>query len=210
MSHGKATYRDKLKEPAQSFQVPTTSHGKATFRDTMNAPEQGKKKSVGALYNDLLVQYPLLTNGIQSAIIAGLAVITSQYLADATKFDLGEVNIMMLINFAYMTPLLIWFNGILQRANLKMIPMLVADQLLFSPLLTAGIVACRLLLLGVDIHRVPGMVWDVVPKAMISSWMFWVPAKALIFAYVPPVYQLLAGSALSFIWTIIFAMILSK
>jgi hypothetical protein len=92
---------------------------------------------------------------------------------------------------------------------MKIIPLLFVDQALFSPFFTAGIVSLRLLLLGTDLRAIPGIVLDVVPMAMGPSWMFWVPSKAIIFLYVPPMYQLLAGNAFAFVWTIIFAMILA-
>jgi protein Mpv17 len=169
---------------------------------------EGKKKSFSAQYRDLLLKYPLLVNAVQGAIIAALGVIASQILSGMKQFDFSEVWIMMLINFAYHPPVLMWFNSVLQKSNMKIIPLLFVDQALFSPVFTAGIVSLRLLLLGTDLRAIPAIVMDVVPKAMGPSWMFWVPSKAIIFLYVPPMYQLLAGNAFAFVWTIIFAMIL--
>jgi hypothetical protein len=167
-----------------------------------------KKKSFSAQYSELLVKYPLLVNAVQGAIIAGLGVLASQVLSGMENFDYTEVWIMMLINFAYHPPVLMWFNSILRKSNMKIIPLLIADQAFFSPFFTAGIVSIRLLLLGTELRAIPGIVLDVVPKAMGPSWLFWVPSKAIIFLYVPPMYQLLAGNAFAFVWTIIFAMIL--
>ena len=175
----------------------------------MAKSKESNHKSLATSYNDLLIRYPLMINGLQAAIIAGLGVLASQLL-NGNHFDFIEVYIMMFINFAYHTPILLAFNNILQKTGLRILPMLIIDQLLFSPLFTCGIVGLRLLLLGNSIYNIPNMIWSVVPGAMISSWMFWVPSKAIIFNFVPPMYQLLAGNAFSFIWTIIFAMILQK
>lgn len=175
-----------------------------------SSEHSAKKKSIGAQYNDLLVRYPLVVNGVQAAVIAAMGVLISQSLSGLREFDFKEVFIMMLINFAYMTPVLMWFNTLLIKSNLKIIPLLVVDQGLFAPVFTAGIIGLRLLLLGVDPHSIPTTLWDVVPNAMLSSWMFWVPVKAVIFLYIPPIYQLLAGNAFSLVWNVIFAMILAK
>ena len=169
-----------------------------------------KKNSFGAQYNDLLVKYPVVINGIQAALIAAVGVLISQTIAGLKEFDFKEVYIMMFINFTYMTPLLIWFNSLLMKSNLKIFPLLFVDQGLFAPVFTSGIIGLRLFLLGSNPSSIPPTLWAVVPNAMISSWMFWVPVKALIFLYVPPIYQILVGNAFSLVWNVIFAMILSK
>ena len=134
--------------------------------------------------------------------------LVSQLIAKADRFDTTEVRIMMLINFAYLTPVLFWFYSYLAKFNLSFIARLLIDQLLFSPLLTAGIVGLRLYLQGATIQEIPMMVIAVVPTAMKSSWLFWFPSRAIIMLYVPSMYQLLANNAFALVWNIIFATIL--
>jgi hypothetical protein len=177
-------------------------------RQRVEAEINNKGRALGAKYGEYMNTHPFMANGVQGAVLAGMAVLVSQIITKSPMFDYRESLIMMIITFLYSTPILLWWNSRLTRTHLKMLPQLIVDQALFSPVFTAGIVAVREALLGTSLSRIPGIVWHIVPKAMISSWMFWVPAKAAIMMFVPPMYQLLAGNALSFVWTILFAMIL--
>jgi len=169
-----------------------------------------KKNTLFTQYKNLLTRYPLIINGIQAAVIAGLGVILSQVISGAKVFDFREVRVMMAINFAYHTPILIWFGKLLSNSKLSLLAKVIVDQLFFSPVFTAGIISVRLLLLGTDINSIPSLVISIVPGAMFYSWMFWVPAKAFILGYVPVMYQFLVNNALGLIWNIIFAAILSN
>jgi len=168
-----------------------------------------KKNTWLTWYKSLLVQYPLLMNGVQAALMAGLGGFLSQMIAGVTKFDFHEIQIMMLINFAYHTPILIWFSTLLAKSKMNLVTKVVVDQLFFSPVFTSGIVAVRLLLKGTDIKSIPAEVINVVPGAMLYSWMFWIPAKTFILAYVPVMYQFLVNNAFALVWNIIFAAILN-
>lgn len=179
--------------------------------DTMQYKDNDDKKkdnSALAQYKNLLVRYPLLVNGLQAAVIAGLSVLVSQIIAGVPVFDWIEVRVMMLINFAYHTPILLQWGGFLSRSNMSFPTKLIIDQALFSPFFTAGIIGWRLYLLGTDMNEIPGLLIATVPGAMMSSWLFWVPAKAVILMFVPAMYQFLANSGFAFVWNIIFAAIL--
>lgn len=170
--------------------------------------DRKKDHSAFAQYKNLLVRYPLLINGLQAAIIAGMSVLVSQIIAGAPEFDWVEVRIMMLINFVYHTPILLQWGGFLGRSNMNFPTKLIIDQALFSPCFTAGIIGLRLYLLGTNVKEIPGLLIATVPGAMMSSWLFWVPAKAIILMFVPVMYQFLANSGFAFVWNIIFAAIL--
>lgn len=172
--------------------------------------ETDKKKTFFAIYNDLLIQYPLLINGIQAATIASLGVIASQLIAGVKEIDYVEVQIMAIINFIFMTPVLMWFYKLLQTLPYNVYGKLFLDQAIFSPLFTSGIISLRLYLLGSDINEIPLLVYKIVPSAMISAWLFWIPVRFIMISFIPPVLQLIVGNAFSFIWNIIFAMILAK
>ena len=171
--------------------------------------DKKKKSTLLSQYNTLLARYPLLINGVQAAILAGIAVFLSQLIQGLKVFDYKEIQIMMLINFAYHTPVLMWFTGVLAKSKMSLIPKIIVDQFIFSPLFVCGIVSIRLLLLGTAVHTIPNEVISIVPGAMLYSWCYWVPAKSFIFSYIPPMYQYLTMNAFSLVWNVIFAMILS-
>ncbi|RYH16503.1 hypothetical protein EON65_29965 [archaeon] len=160
-------------------------------------------------YNQALVRYPFLINAVQSAVIAALGVMVSQQMNGAKHYDWTEVRAMVIINFIFMTPILLAFISYLNNLQASNLTKLAIDQLLFSPPFTAGIIGLRLFLLGTDLSQVPGIVIKVLPKAMVSSMMFWLPTRFLIMSYVPAQLQLLTGSLGGFVWNVIFSMILS-
>lgn len=168
-----------------------------------------KKSSLFAQYNSLLIRYPFLVNGIQSAILGGIGVIISEIISGHLQIDWLEVRTMMIINLVFNTPILLWFSKQLERMNHGILTKLFIDQLLFSPLFTAGIIGLRLYLVGEDINDIPNQVMATVPVAMKSSWLFWFPQRYLTLKYVPSSYQLLSGSLCGLVWNVIFTMILS-
>lgn len=170
--------------------------------------DKKKENSAFVQYKNLLVRYPLLINGIQAAIIAGLSVIVSQFIAGVPVFNFVEVRTMMFINFAYHTPILLQWGGFLSRSSFNFPTKLFIDQVLFSPCFTAGIIGLRLYLFGTDVKEIPALLIATVPGAMMSSWLFWVPAKAFILLSVPVMYQFLVNNAFAFVWNIIFSAIL--
>ena len=103
-----------------------------------------KKQSLYAIYNDLLVTYPLLVNGTQSSIITGLGVITSQIIIGVKQYDYIEIKIMMFINFIFITPILLIFYKQLSKLSINNMFKLIIDQFVFSPLFTFCILSLRL------------------------------------------------------------------
>eukprot|EP01031_Cornospumella_fuschlensis_P029547 gene29547-35664_t len=160
-------------------------------------------------YNQALVKYPFLINALQSAIIASLGVLVSQQIKGAKNVDWTEVRAMAIINFAFMTPVLLTFISFLNNLRANNFIKLAIDQLIFSPPFTASIIGLRLFLLGTNAGQIPRIVFAVLPKAVVTSMMFWLPTRYLIMSYVPPQLQLLMGSLGGFVWNVIFSMILS-
>jgi hypothetical protein len=190
----------------------TAASGASTsaMTEKSDAGYKGKDTSIVATYSRLLKRNPLLVNGTQSATIAALGVLASQVLSGVATFNFTEVVVMMLINFAYNTPILLWFYGNLSKSKANIFVKLFIDQVVFSPVFTAGLISLRLLLLGTELKLIPTIVKAVVPTAVASSWFFWLPCRGLIMLYVPVAMQLLVGNLLAFIWNIILATILSS
>jgi len=170
-----------------------------------------KKQSFYAVYNDLIVTYPLLVNGTQSSIITGLGVITSQIIIGVKQYDYIEIKVMMFINFIFITPILLIFYKQLSKLSINNMFKLIIDQFVFSPLFTFCILSLRLYLLGENhIYQIPIEVLKVLPSVMLSAWLYWIPARFITLTYIPPMLQLLVNSGFGFIWNIIFAIVLSN
>ena len=163
-----------------------------------------KKQSLYDIYINSLVTYPLLVNGTQSSIITGLGVITSQIIIGVKQYDYIEIKIMMVINFIFITPILLIFYKQLNKLSLNNTFKLIIDQFLFSPLLNFCILSLRLYLLGENnIYHIQSKVFKVLPSLMLLSWFYWIPAKLIIFTYIPPMLQLLVFSGLTYIYVIL-------
>jgi hypothetical protein len=176
--------------------------------------EKGKVTTLLKRYQTLLVRYPLLMNALQSGFISSCSVITSQFVAGKSFDEINwiEVRTMCVIAMFFITPTLLAFYGVvLEKLHWGVIGKLIVDQLLFSPLFTAAIITLRFVVLGeVPLREIPGLVIQIVPKAVFSSWTFWIPARAFTLKFVPPHLHLLTGNMMSFVWNIIFSLLLSK
>jgi hypothetical protein len=160
-----------------------------------------EKQSLYAIYNDLLVTYPLLVNGIQSSIITGLAVITSQIIIGVKQYDYIEIKVMMFINFIFITPTLLIFYKQLSKLSINNMFKLSIDQFVFAPLFTFCILSLRLYLLGENnIYQIPIEVLKVLPSVMLRYWLYWIPARFIILTYIPPMLHLLVYTGLTYIY----------
>lgn len=149
-----------------------------------------------------------------------------------------EVYIMGFINFFFITPVLFIFGTFLTKLSESlMLPSkkeeggekqgrgltssqmqwlsVFIDQFLFSPPFNAAIISLR----HYGYHGLTDfayfqtsllpMLKDVLPSALLYAWCFWIPVKYFMFSSVPVKYHLLVGSCFSFLWNIIFTLILS-
>lgn len=180
-----------------------------------------KSKSLFNNYQNLMIRYPFLMNAIQAGVINGSSVIVSQFLTYNETLDKEfhiqwyDVITMSIIAMTLITPILLIFYSQLNKLQIGKMMKLLIDQLIFSPLLTFSIICYRFVLLGYFHNEMQSMnsifvlAMEITPKAMRSSWLFWIPARFFVLNYVPPMYHLLVGSILSFVWNIVFSMILS-
>jgi hypothetical protein len=116
---------------------------------------------------------------------------------------------MAIITVFYITPVLLWFYSILRNIHKSVIIQLIIDQFIFSPVFTASIIGLRMYLFGVDVNTIPGKVLEILPSAQMSAWFFWIPQRFISLSYIPIPLQLLFSNLCSFIWNIIFSIILS-
>lgn len=117
---------------------------------------------------------------------------------------------MVTITLVLITPTLIWFYGVLERAKLGVLGSVGVDQFLFSPIFTAAIIASRLYYYNsVKLEGIWPQLSSILPSALVSGWCFWIPARFLILSLFPPDFHLPMSSVFSLLWNVVFAMILS-
>jgi hypothetical protein len=165
-------------------------------------------------------------NATQTAIITAIGTLLSQVISSYMKhsssasvaFDVSkhvqldwfEVQVMALISIVYMTPILLWFYGALGKVQIGgILGKLVVDQFIFSPVFTTGIIGLRLHFFnGVVLDKLPSMLMEIVPNALKSCVMFWLPVRMVVLLFVDEKYHLLVGNVCSLVWNVIFALIL--
>ena len=174
-----------------------------------------KKDSLFAKNQSLLDEYPVLINTIQGTILTALSVVTSHIVKGLTKgspiyIDTREVIVMSVIQALWITPVLMWFySKIINPMPGSNMRKLIIDQIAFSPPFTATIIGLRMFLMGkTPIDTIPAALYVAFPSAVGSSWLFWLPIRFMTISYIPPIYHLLAGSLFSFVWNVIFSLIL--
>jgi hypothetical protein len=177
--------------------------------------KSGKGRSILDQYQNLLTKYPVAVNTIQGSIIASLSVIASntiQYIKSGEfKMNYNEMFVMAFISAVFVTPVLMWFyKNVLNKMPGGMIRKLVIDQFAFSPPFTASIITLRFFLMGLTpLENIPAEVYKVFPKAVVISWLFWIPVRFVTLKYIPPIYHLISGSLFSFVWNVVLSLILS-
>ena len=194
------------------------------------------KFSIFQAYNSLLKNHPFIVNTVQSAgmtmrqfislfdciqiilltfifeVLQALGVIISQAVSfgNFNWIDWLEVKVMVTITLVLITPTLLWFYGVLERAKLSVAVAVVVDQFIFSPLFTAAIISSRLYLYNsVKLGDIWPQLSPILPNALVSGWCFWIPARFLILSLFPPDFHLPVSSIFALLWNVVFAMILS-
>ena len=151
-------------------------------------------------------------NAIQSSMIASTGVVISQIISSSSeKFVLNwlEIRVMAMIVAFFNTPILLWFFKFLSTSKMGIFAQLLLDQFIFSPPFSAGIITLRFIFInGIPLSGILSQLITVLPKAMMTSWMFWIPCRFLMLIYVPAHLQLLVVNMCALVWNVIFALIL--
>jgi hypothetical protein len=175
-----------------------------------------KKQSLGSQYNTLMARYPFVMNEVQSTIITCSAVMSSSVIS-GTQQNWGEVVTMAIVTLTLITPVLMQWFGYLNRSGMPLVPQLLVDQLVFSPILTSAILIWRSVVSNLittqsfdlaTVSSLPAEVIPIIPGIMIKSWCFWIPIRLLILKFIPPMHHVVLGSLFSFLWNIILALAL--
>jgi hypothetical protein len=155
-------------------------------------------------------------NEVQSTIITCSAVMSSSVIA-GTQQNWGEVVTMAIVTLTLITPVLMQWFGYLNKSGMPLVPQLLVDQLVFSPILTSTILIWRSVVSNLittqsfdlaTVSSLPAEVIPIIPGIMIKSWCFWIPIRLLILKFIPPMHHVVLGSLFSFLWNIILALAL--
>lgn len=147
--------------------------------------------------------------------------ITSQYLSYQAvpqgpsfieSIQWREVIVMMIIAASFITPVLLIFYYLLSKLPIGNFGKLLVDQFIFSPLFNCSIIALRFFLLDSNLSgsNIVVLVQNIGPTAIKSAWLFWIPQRYFTLNYVPAMYQLVFGNICSFVWNIVFSLIMSS
>lgn len=177
-------------------------------------------QSASLLYK--LVYFVDITNALppSSTVLQALGIIISQAITsnrkpeslilDYTWINWSEISVMVTLTLVFITPTLLWFYGLLDRAKLGIVATLIVDQFIFSPIFTAAIIAARFYFLdGTKAEDIWITVAPVLPNAIVSAWFFWIPQRSITLSFFPPELHLPFGTVCSLVWNVIFALILS-
>tara|TARA_A100001035_G_scaffold129149_1_gene101574 strand:- start:430 stop:1017 length:588 start_codon:yes stop_codon:yes gene_type:complete len=194
--------------------MPQTRSARKAAREEQEAKESG----LMGLYSAWMEANPFLSNQLQAALITAAAVYTSNLIAGSD--NMVEIMVMTTVSLTFITPILLQYYGALNKIGLSLVPMLILDQGVFSPIFTFGILMWRGIVsevierktidagLLVSASSMPAEIISILPGIMTKSWMFWIPIRLMILKFVPLQYHLVLGSAFSFAWQIILALAL--
>jgi hypothetical protein len=155
-------------------------------------------------------------------VLSALSVITSQFLnykaspsgpTFIESIQWREVIIMMIIGASFITPALLIFYHFLNKLTIGgSLGKLIVDQVIFAPMFNCSIIALRFFLLDSNLScaDILNLVKTIGPTAIKSAWLFWIPQRYFSLNYVPGMYQLVFGNLCSYVWNILFSMIMSS
>eukprot|EP00636_Phaeomonas_parva_P009543 CAMPEP_0118852524 /NCGR_PEP_ID=MMETSP1163-20130328/1493_1 /TAXON_ID=124430 /ORGANISM="Phaeomonas parva, Strain CCMP2877" /LENGTH=215 /DNA_ID=CAMNT_0006784959 /DNA_START=66 /DNA_END=713 /DNA_ORIENTATION=+ len=196
------------------------------------AASDGKKQTLWARYQSLLVRYPLRMNMLQSAFISALGNLTKQLAIDGAPLDEVDwygVRKSYFMAMFFVAPVVSFWFSLLGSFKVGFLPSVILDQTVFSPTfniyfflmftaISGGIEADY----GADgddysvgftlkTAMFPSLYnYDPVWSTMVKSWSMWLPAAVVRESVVPPHLRPIFNNCVNFFWQIILALALSK
>jgi hypothetical protein len=156
----------------------------------------------------MLISAPFTTNTIQGVVIGCLSVLTVETFQPRIDFAaVARVAIICLLRGPVLTYWVRWCSR--QEARLGRLILLLMDQLLMSPFLNVAHFSLDWALRGNSPAELPGRLLAKVPRAMATSYCFWVPVRYLSMRC-PSHLTLLLMNAAGFVWSIVFFFFFTK
>jgi hypothetical protein len=176
---------------------------------------QAATTSLAGLYKTALVRYPLTTNCTMAGSITGGSVLASNILKN-TPWDWTECLAMVIVASTFITPMLSYYYGWLNKQKFDTLVALFIDQVIFSPVFTLALLTYRLLVIETLASKsLPSLqilmtsyekVQVQLPIVMKLSWMFWIPCRYIMLNYVPDMHHIVGGNIANFVWNIVLAL----
>jgi hypothetical protein len=213
---------------------PARSPSPQPARKKRPASKSGKAGGLWSRYQSALIEYPFLTNSVQSTLVAALAVVLQQAFA-GRGFSAAPVYTAVAINLLVIMPICsVWFS-VLCKWKLHWVLATAVDQFAFSPLfnivmfwaynVAGGAIrpvfpsasdladATAPLAFGLSLHRSAfSSVFAFSPmwSTQMTSYKIWLPAALLREKLVPPHFAMVFNSVVAFGWNMILASILAE
>ena len=180
--------------------------------------------STWGVYDTLRKSHPRAMNSLEGAVITAVSVLASQYIKSVTTgkpFDLDtqEIMVMTTVSITLITPTLLSFYGFLGEMKFNKLLTLFIDQVVFSPIFTTMILSyisiLKVILTKGEIvpfHELTAVVQGMLPALpgiITKGWCFWVPVRLGVIYMAPEAYHILIGNVCSFVWNIIFMLLLA-
>ena len=167
-----------------------------------------KKKTLNARYRDLLVRWPLLANGLYSSTLTGAADLVTQVATHdfATgSFRPAPIRTLrlMTIGLCVITPAAKWCNDLVNGLHIGTAGKMLVDQSICAVFLHSLFNSAFHILSGNSPAGIPAVLLSAAfRERLFASYYLWVPAKFLMFAIVPPTFQLQFQSTVAFVWNV--------
>lgn len=172
------------------------------------APSSAAVTNTDALsqYQSLLVNYPVVTHLVQAGVSSGLAKLTAQKLSGGS-YEMRKVLNAAAISALFVSPTMTYAYGVLLpwakrhggaaafwACDQLVVPLFLNFTIMFFNFYLSARVAATAAVLAV---------FEKLPKAMVSGWCFWVPARALMVRFLPAHVHQSTGQLINFLWSII-------
>jgi hypothetical protein len=178
-----------------------------------------KKEYATTSWNHIMANYPLFTNGVQSAVINAAGVFTSQALQNTRTgkigFDIQQIMIFMIIGAFVINPLVVSvFIKRICSLGLSKFQLLVVSTLFGTLVVNAAFVFSLGVLIELFDPSSNICLKPIVTKVFsfgflhgaIQSRIVFLPADILNIYFIPPMWQPLVINLAGYIWTVVLAM----
>lgn len=169
-----------------------------------DAPPRKIRRGWLQSYVDFLERYPIAGNCLQAALISGFADVTKQIVFfSENEFDAVAVLRLMIFMCFFTTPMNMTIYNFYDMINVGALTKLALDQLLMCWITNPLQMSVMHVLTGQPIGALSDRVFSQELVTIVrASWMVWIPAKFILFAFVPPKFRILFQSFVSFSWQI--------
>ena len=173
--------------------------------------DESKKATLLARYRSTLQRHPLLGNCVQSALISACADTFKQRFVSKEPFSVRSVLRQAFLMAFVNTPTAWCIYGMYDRLKLGVAAKLFLDQAVLCWFTNSLSMAVLHALNSRPLSALPERVKSgELMRVVVASWKVWLPAKAVMFGLVPPVWRFLYQSCVAFGWQIILSLMLNN